>query len=116
METLIGNKVYAKDLKQGNIIELPTNAQIGRRQFVTHPQPAAFWAVTYGVSSATLWVCPPLWYVGLEAVQVRDGFEADEMAHSCCNKWLLPLRFDGWIKVLSESASEYLEGLSHAAA
>ena len=104
-----------KEIGKGNVIELPADAQVGRRAFLKYPQPGAVWSITVGISSATVLVCPPEWYRGLALVEQGDGFEADEMAYRCCNEWLMPLKYDGWIKRLALTVDEYLE-VSHAAA
>lgn len=108
------------EIGKGSVIKLPFKAQIGRRQFLRYPQPAAVWSYIQGVSSATVYVCPPEWYVGIEVVERNSGgFEADEMAHRCCNKWLMPMYYDGDIELLAPTVAEYLasvEGSSHAAA
>ena len=103
-----------KEIERGNVIELPVDAQVGRRAFLKYPHPGAVWSITVGISSASVLVCPPDWFIGLKTVEQRNGFEADEMAYRCCNKWLMPLKYDGWIKRLALTVEEYLE-VSHAA-
>jgi hypothetical protein len=132
LSAILGNKVYSKELQPGCVIEIPEGAQLSsfgsRSAFTTGAQPAYYYAREDRSDSAYVQIFTlPIEWAGVVPVAAmhinRESPEwGDKLLSRLRWRWQMPKQYDGHIKVLAPSLSEYLgidpfgEGSSHAAA